>query len=243
LKGNRALYSFSAGVYHSCQNAASHAALLGRGVKYLKPLAPHGRYTSQFGQDYYLETLGLLEPGGFFVEVGCNDPKFNSNSYFLEHEYGYTGVSIDAIDYSEAFRTLRPNTRFIRALVDEKPGMKDFYQVVDVDGWENQVSSVYKETLQMGKGFQANVVQVECAPLKSLLNGRREVDVMLVDVEGHEFAVLESLDWDDMKPKVILVENSGEFYPRWKLENYMAVKGYEFLARIGSSDDIYRLPA
>lgn len=241
LKRNRALYSFSATVYHSGQNFINHMMLVPKGVRYLKPVELGGRYASQYGQDYYLEKFGLISPGGFFVEVGCNHPRFNSNSYFLENEYGFTGISIDAIDYSEAFRVQRPNTQFIRGLVDTDAGVKDFYQVIDEDGWENQVSSVYKETLSMGKGFEANVVKVESMPLRAVLKDRHDVDLLLVDVEGHEFAVLDSLDWETTKPKVILVENSGEFYPRTRMENYMARKGYEFFARIGSSDDIYRL--
>ena len=34
---------------------------------------------------------------------------------------------------------------------------------------------------------------------------------MLIDVEGHEFSVLDSLNWQTHSPKVIVVENSVNF--------------------------------
>jgi hypothetical protein len=40
-------------------------------------------------------------------------------------------------------------------------------------------------------------------------------------------------------PKVILIENSGEFYPRKILKNYLMKKKYTLVARIGASDEIY----
>jgi hypothetical protein len=64
---------------------------------------------------------------------------------------GWTGVSIDAIDYSSQYLTERPTTKFLNILISEKEEYLDFHLVKDVEGWENQVSSVYKETLGMGK--------------------------------------------------------------------------------------------
>ena len=102
-------------------------SLFFKGVKYLEPKTKlEGNYKSQYGQDWYLEKLGFLSKKNFFVEVGCNHPKINSNSYFLEHAYNYSGISIDAINYEKEFHALRPNTTFIQSLIDSKETTKIF---------------------------------------------------------------------------------------------------------------------
>lgn len=239
LQKNKALYGISKKYYNVMRRIWMRLALSLRRIKYLEPKRVGGVYYSQFGQEFYLEELGLLSRGGYFVEVGCNHPIINSNSHFLEHQCDFEGISIDAIDYSKEFESERPNTRFVRCIVDKEHGQGTFYHVRDEDGWENQVSSVHKETLTMGKGFKADTIELEKIPLRDLVDNEKEIDVLLIDVEGHEFSVLDSLDWNISKPRAIVVENNGDFYPRKEMEIYMSGKGYNLFARIGVSDDIY----
>ncbi|MCK0070285.1 FkbM family methyltransferase [Kordiimonas laminariae] len=241
ILNNTKLYSTGARLYHYLKQVMMRLSLINSETLYLKPMKPVGHYKSQYGQDFYLEKLQLISRGGFFVEVGCNHPQQNSNSYFLEHQYGFSGISIDAIDYSTEYEQLRPRTKFHRILIDIIPGKRDFYQVIDEEGWENQVSSVYQDTLFRGKGFKAKKIEIDAVPLKDLIGDRKHIDVLLIDVEGYEFNVLDSLEWSKVKPSVVVVENNGDFYPRSKMEEYMKGKGYLFVARIGVWDDIYKL--
>ena len=39
----------------------------------------------------------------------------------------------------------------------------------------------------------------------------QKIDLLMIDVEGHEISVLQSIDWKKHRPKVLLVENNGEF--------------------------------
>ena len=154
------LYSTASQLYHLMSRVWMRLRLLSSSAEYLPPIKPTNNFKSQYGQDYYLEKLGLLEPNGFFVDVGCNHPIHNSNSYYLEKRLCWTGVAIDGIDYAPLYKSARPNTVFINSLVSEKEGELDFFKVKNKAGWENQVSSIHKETLQMGKGFEADVVKV-----------------------------------------------------------------------------------
>ena len=242
LSKNKKLYLFTARIYHFINRKLMMFVLFFKRVKYLEPKTKlEGNYNSQYGQDWHLEKLGFLSKNNFFVEVGCNHPKINSNSYFLEHVYNYSGISIDAIDYKEEFCNLRPNTTFIQSLVDSKETNKIFNLVHNEDGWENQVSSIHKETLTMGKGFKADSIKMKTSTLQKLLPYNCVIDILMVDVEGHEIEVLESLNWGLNSPRIILIENNGEFYNRKKLENFISNKGYRLYARIGTSDDIYIL--
>lgn len=210
-----------------------------RGVKYFFSRQSHGIYKSQYGQDFVLEKLGLLTYNGFFVEVGANDPVTGSNSYFLEKAYRYSGISIDAIDYSTAYRTERPNTTFVNCVIDSSKQHIPFFVVSNKVGWENMMSSVHESTLETGRGFSAEKVILPAARLSDICKGIEFIDILMIDVEGHEFEVLNSFNWKDQSPKVVLIENNGHHYARSTLERYMREKGYGLRARIGSDDDIY----
>ena len=233
------IYQVLAKIYHFINDETMRLRLIFSSVKYLAPLKLGGNYKSQYGQDYYLEKLGLLVPKGFFVEIGCNHPIYNSNTYYLEKKLGWRGVSIDALDYSDLYRVERENTIFVNVVIDEKEDEVDFYRVKDVDGWENQVSSLHKQTLRMGKGFEAEVVKVNALPLSKIREITEEIDLCFIDVEGHEFSVLRSIDFRTRPPKIFVIENNGAYYPRRSLVSFLKERGYRHFARIGTADDIF----
>ena len=209
-------------------------------VRYLTPRKPSGTYQSQFGQDFWLLELGLLKEHGFFVEVGCNHPVLNSNTWFLEKYLGWSGISIDGIDFTAAYAAERPRTKFVHSLIDSEAGVRDFYVVKNDVGWEDQMSSMRAEALNLGHGFVAEKTRAKATPLKDVIPVDQHVDVLFVDVEGHELEVIGSIEFGTHKPAVVVAENSGSFYPRRLLVSFLRAKGYRHVARIGTSDDIFR---
>lgn len=233
------LYLLAARIHRHISNSLMRIRLAFTNVKYLNPKPPIGPFKSQFGQDFYLHELGLLQNKKFFLEVGCNEPVYNSNSYALEHSFGFAGISVDALDFSEQYSKHRPNTLFVCALIDPSKEPKKFYRVLNDEGWENQISSVHAKTLETGKGFKAETVLLKTKQLSELVPEDKKFDLLLIDVEGHEIAVLNTLDWNSNTPDTILIENNGLFFPRKKLQNYLWSRGYRLFARIGTIDDIY----
>ena len=65
---------------------------------------------SQIGQDKWV--LSLFPEGykGYFMDVGCNDPKNINNTLLLE-EHGWDGVAYDITNYSKEWKDRK--TRFI----------------------------------------------------------------------------------------------------------------------------------
>lgn len=232
-------YSLAAKSYHIMRRLWMRTILTFSHTKYLAPRPSIGPYKSQFGQDFYLEKLGLLRNSGFFLEVGSNHPVYNSNSHYLESCLGWSGISIDGVDFSKEFENLRPKTIFLNCLIDTKNAEAEFYEVINVNGWETQISSMYESNLKLGKGFKAHKKIVETRRISDLKQIQQQIDLCLIDVEGHEFEVLNSIDWISNSPSVFVIENVGEFYPRSHLVRYMEEKGYKFIARIGVTDDIF----
>lgn len=58
---------------------------------------------SQAGQDSWV--LSLFNKGykGFFLDIGCNDPRLINNTLLLE-EHGWNGISFDIVDFSEKWK-------------------------------------------------------------------------------------------------------------------------------------------
>lgn len=237
-------------IFHHLKRVYINASLIAqqleyslRGVRYFYPRGSKSQFArSQFGQDTILEDLGLLRRGGFFVEVGANDPLEGSNSYYLEKEWLYRGISIDPIDFSSKFMTERPNTEFLNCAVDPNRKEVDFFQVVPSDeGWEHKMSSLYEEAMDRSKGFTAVKRSVQAKTLKEICGDLDHVDILLLDVEGHEIGVLDSWEWERLRPDVVLIENTGQLTSKRSIESYMNKRRYKLIARIGRADDIYQV--
>ena len=68
------------------------------------------------------------------------------------------------------------------------------------------------------------------------------VDYLSLDVEGSEFQILKSLDWDKVKINVLSVEvnHAGEIFEgtRNDIKNFLASKGYACVGTV-KIDDIF----
>jgi hypothetical protein len=58
-------------------------------------------FYSQIGQDRLVLKYLKNKKNGTFVDIGCGFPKHINNTYTLESELGWSGVSIDLLLYSE----------------------------------------------------------------------------------------------------------------------------------------------
>lgn len=60
---------------------------------------------------------------GVFLDVGCWQPIEASNTYYLEHELGWTGVAIDALaELAPRWKRVRPSSLFLNFLVADRVG-------------------------------------------------------------------------------------------------------------------------
>jgi len=53
---------------------------------------------SQIGQDMFVNNLLQEKRNGLFFDIGGGPPVFINNTYLLEKEYGWSGISIDAAE-------------------------------------------------------------------------------------------------------------------------------------------------
>jgi hypothetical protein len=201
-------------------------------------------FRSQFGQDHFLLKSGLVEnTGGRFIEVGCNMPETASNSWYFERHREFAGLAIDPLaQYQDAWNALRPNTVFIPAFVSVRKEPVQFVETTGGDGWESMLSGAADSINLTGNAAIASRRFLQPVSLVELLQGQGwgfDVDVLFVDVEGHEREVLDSADWSGSKPRVLVIENTGPLSRQTKMRKFVESLGYCLNARISIYDDVY----
>lgn len=210
------------------------------GTNFFWIMKPIEGFRSQFGQDFVFQKLGISNTPGYFVEVGANHPEVESNTFILEKVFGWTGLAIDPLDFSSEYRLLRDKTRFINCLILNQSKMVEFFKVTNVDGWQNRMSSIYESELKDSK-FDYERVEIEALPLRELVPTGQQVDLLLLDVEGAELEVLDSVNWLVQAPIHILIENTGRHVSRRRINRYLKSRGYSLSARIGFSDQLWKM--
>jgi FkbM family methyltransferase len=166
------------------------------------------RAYSQTGEDLALSCILRSEPG-FYVDVGCNHPTRNSNTFAL-YKVGWRGICIDAnAGLIEQFKRLRPRDVSICVAISDEE--KD---VVFTEFENDHFSSLDAEHVASCKTSTAIARQriLKTRTLSAILNqcnSPRAFDLLSIDAEGHDASVLRSIDLDLYQPEVIVVEMHG----------------------------------
>lgn len=170
------------------------------------------KYYSQNGEDAVLWTLfeGKQETG-FFIEVGALDGKRFSNTYSFEEE-GWKGICIEAHKYYfDLLKKNRKNSICINAAISD-------HEVDEVEFYANKRGSLSTLNKQLEPFFRNNYAQffsgfevqkVQMRTLDSILSDieiPKEIDLVSIDVEGHELEVLAGFNIKKYQPKIIIVE-------------------------------------
>lgn len=172
-------------------------------------------FRSQFGEDILLDALFDGQERGFFIEVGAYDGYTYAVTYALESQ-GWTGLLIEPVPSLHAKAVARrPGARVVNAALSRKgsSGTAKFTHIVG-DGQGDYDASSFLED-PGARGFskrppKTNVEHVE-VPLTTmddlLAEHTGSVDVVVIDVEGGEIALLDGFDLERFKPRVILIED------------------------------------
>lgn len=170
---------------------------------------------AQEGEDIILCKLFALggcrvKRNGFYVDVGAHHPMRYSTTFLFHQRFCWTGVNIDPNPGSKAlFDEHRPADINLEIGVSCYQGMREFHLFDDPA--LNTFDAGYARVVQSWNTRQ--YLGVRQTPVQTLAGvfaehvGDREVDLLNIDVEGHELAVLSSGDWARHRPHVVLVES------------------------------------
>jgi FkbM family methyltransferase len=162
---------------------------------------------SQTGEDAIIRSLMDESIPGIYVDVGCHDPIRSSNTLSL-YLHGWHGVNIDANPkLIDRFKATRLRDVAVCAAISDTEKDVVFHEFDDA-----LVSTLSEEMLPewQRKWRKVRERMVRTRTLDSVLQEHlrpgEQIDLLSVDVEGHDLNVLRSIDLDRFRPKLIVVE-------------------------------------
>jgi FkbM family methyltransferase len=185
---------------------------------------------SQMGEDLVL--LDLLRKGmtierPTYVDIGAADPVQASNTYLL-HENGGHGVLVEPNPACQArLRRYRPRDVIVEAGVGVTGESSADYYVIRDAPMRNTFSEEDVEYLRKRAGREVveRVMKIPLVSLDRLIAENLGVapDLLSIDVEGLDFAILQTLDYQKYRPAVIIAETQ----PSGPIPALLGEKGYE----------------
>jgi len=178
-------------------------------------------YYSQCEEDVYLNKyIFKNKRNGVYIELGALDGVLYSNTKFFEDSLNWTGILIEP--HPNKFKVLeanRPNNFLFNDLVSCHKDPLEFRYFVNqhaaVSGVENTLSqhhfdNYFESNNEWNKSLPQNKMFIQPKSLTDIVSSTRltHIDLLSLDVEGHELEVLKS--WDFSVPiDIILIETLG----------------------------------
>jgi len=198
-----------------------------------KKLAQKKELYSQHNEELIIRDFFQDRRQGVFLDVGCAWPKKYNNTYFLESELGWSGIGVDALpEYAEAWKSERRNSRFFNYMITDHSGSIEKFFRAELPG----ISSVAPRKTFSRKKVKYEEIRVSTITLTKLLEdaGVERIDLLSMDIEGHEPTALAGFDIDRFRPALVCIEvyHAGQE----TLGTYFAAHGYERIERYVAHD-------
>ena len=176
-------------------------------------------FYSQDKQDEYLEKhIFKGYKNGFFIDIGAHNGKLINNTLYFEENNNWTGVNVEPI--KKVYNDLvvnRPNSININCAVCNNDGKTEF---ICNEGYSEMISGIkdtfdarhiqrlQRETKQHGSTTE--IIEVETKKLETICDSHKisHVNYLSIDVEGAEFEVIKSINFDKVYIDVIGFENN-----------------------------------
>ena len=196
---------------------------------------------SQEGEDLILKRIFGEKKNGFYVDVGAFHPFWISNTNIF-YKNGWNGVNIDAMPSSMAlFDKFRPRDINLECPISDENKILTYYAFNDpaLNGFSKDLSIARNSDPNWEIIFQKNMETKRLAQvLDENLPKGIHIDFMSIDVEGLDYAVLRSNDWERYRPDVVLVEmlnTSLEDIVYSEIGIYMKSNGYAVFAKTANT--------
>lgn len=207
---------------------------------------------SQEGEDMILRRIFEQQKIGFYVDVGAHHPKRFSNTYFF-YKHGWSGINIDAMPESMVpFNKIRSRDINIEKPISDKKQVLTYYAFNEpaLNGFSKELS---EERVSQDNNYHIIFEKdIETSTLEEILDinlpKNKQIDFLSIDVEGLDFMVLKSNNFEKYKPKVILIEILGSSLKNIEdneIAKYLKKFDYTIYAKavntvIFISDEFYR---
>jgi FkbM family methyltransferase len=196
-------------------------------------------FNSQHKQDMLLE-LSVFKgyKNGFFIDIGAHDGVTINNTLYFEKYNNWSGINIEPIKkVYDKLVVNRPNSININCAISNNDGTAEF---LSNDGYTEMLSGLkdnfdprhlerlQKENNQMGSTTQT--ITVITKKLETICDeyNINHINYLSIDVEGAEFEVIKSINFDKIFIDIIEFENnyddtSGPIIQYLENKNYIII--------------------
>lgn len=190
---------------------------------------------SQFGEDLLIarHLESERDNKGVIIDIGAYHPINWSNS-FLFYLQGWRGINVDA-DWRamKAFSSVRPEDLNLSFAVDTKTGTAHLTRFEE-GAWNNtRISALDASAIPSPV---IGVEEVECLHVNEFLSAYvagKKIDLLNVDIEGADLDVIQALDVEAFRPKVIAAEISIDVWSSFPFQQFLGRVGYCVVASSG----------
>ena len=141
-------------------------------------------------QDLIINYFFKDKKKGVYIDVGCYHP-YNGNNTKLLYDRGWSGINID-LDFHtiDFFNFIRKRDENINIAISENEGERDLY-FFDNRSAINSLSEIRKKDAK-------EIKRIKTKTLNSIIENSKfkdeKINLLSIDVEGHEIEVLRSID-------------------------------------------------
>ena len=142
---------------------------------------------------------------GFYLDIGCQHPVSNNNTYLL-FKRGWNGINVDLdIKNIEIFNLSRPKDINLNLAISSSLSEQKLYFYHDI----SPINTLSKDVSSFQNAQVKEIKNIKTITLNNLLKNldfNKHIDYMNIDVEGHELDIFKGFDLHLYKPSVISVE-------------------------------------
>lgn len=161
------------------------------------------KHYSQHTEEWIIRHFFQDRENGVFLDVGANDYKKNSTTYYLDQELNWTGVAIDALSqFADDYAEFRPNTQYFTFFVSDRSDEKAKFYVVESN---HRLSSAVLEVVERREHHEIEVPTITLNDLLSELDIEK-IDFLSMDIERWEPQALEGFDIEKYSPSLVCIE-------------------------------------
>ena len=163
---------------------------------------------SQFGEDMILANYFRGRKDGFYVDIGANRPIQGSNTFKL-YLNGWKGINVDGNQQLiNGFHKVRKRDISLCEIVSNSNEQVSFF--VSEDDRVSTISKEFKEWIKNHRSYEQEVIMIPKSLTQILdehLPASQKIDLLSIDVEGHDYEVLISNNFDKYRPEIICIED------------------------------------
>jgi FkbM family methyltransferase len=175
-----------------------------------------------------------------YIDIGAYHPFVGSNTY-LFYRAGSRGVLVEPNPaFTDLLRAGRPEDEVLPiGIGTSKKDTEADYYVIRGPGQNNTFSKEQAEAIVKAQGPSAivSVVKLKLRNVNSVLDEQFPAggpDFFSIDIEGMDFAVLQTLDFSRHRPKVFCVEAGGSGGGKGEGDTARLMKSNGYVARGGN---------